>query len=813
MGALFLKIVSMSLAASWLILAAILLRFALKKAPKWINCALWALAAVRLVCPFSLESPWSLIPRAALLPEQVMTGPSLNELPPANTAANPFPGNSDFNGISAPANHGADMTEVLALLWIIGMVLLVIYALISYRRIYNKVRPSLHLRDRIWLCDDIATPFLLGFWRPRIYIPSGTGESWMEHIIAHEQAHLKRRDHWWKLLGFLVLAIHWFNPLVWVAYILLCRDIELACDEKVIRDLGKEESIAYSKALLSCSVSRRTLLVCPLAFGEVGVKERVKRVLNYKKPAFWVVIAGVAACAVLAVCFLTNPSSFPVELESIKITEASILDLRTNSGPMTRQLTAAEIDELSSGIKTLKIGSKDQELHGHTPFYSLLVDTEKTGRLTFSGFDSAGNHTAVLYDDVYYRITDSDFIHYLQHVCTDGTTPSAVEKDNISSDLDTAVSAAILQHFTPSKPDGLVHVESHILLANQRVSGTPRVGEDQHLEKETVYLLVLHESFYPDSDPAQPLECVDGDYIPTALTFYLNKSGNYILDEYWEPRDGVYDTDDIKAKFPDEALQKVWNEQNYIATLEAENRDKVKALLKQQGDFTALADNLITAICSSPAVYSNPGDYIRMHQNEYDTLLSYREATLQYCFTTFLEGGQTDLRGQIMAELCRDIMSSLGEDSPEEVMFETGQEWFDAFYVNALNLAAKSSPEDLKKHDPASWLVLEMSGSDLEQPSRIFKTYLYTGSDFEERAFITLYDDGSFQFEFSPVSSYIGRGSYTMEGEQLTLKTNDGQFTYVFHMKEENLIFDAGASSNAVWGSGLEDGSILMESK
>lgn len=264
----------------------------------------------------------------------------------------------------------------------------------------------------------------------------------MKHSCPNENAHLKRCDHWWKPLGYLVLAIHWFNPLVWIAYILLCRDIELACDEKVIRELNQNESISYSEALLSCSVNRRTVIVCPLAFGEVGVKERVKNVPNYKKPAFWIVAIAVVASIVLGVCFLTNPSSFPVKLDSVQISKASTMDFRTNSEPTTFQLSAAEIDELSSRIKDLKIGQKDPSLQGHTPFYSLYVDTKENDRITFSGFDSNGNQSAILYENVYYRITDSDFISYLQRICAGETRTEAI----IETNIDTAIHNAIMEH-------------------------------------------------------------------------------------------------------------------------------------------------------------------------------------------------------------------------------------------------------------------------------------------------------------------------------------------------------------------------------
>lgn len=264
-----------------------------------------------------------MVPSAEVFPNEVVSGPSFDVNTGFNivdTQINDYLGDRYFEGVTVPANNGANITTILSVAWIVGIFTFAVFALVSYRKIHNKVRPSLNVRDNIWICDDIQTPFILGCFKPKIYIPSGTDEVQLPHIIAHENAHLKRCDHWWKPLGYLVLAIHWFNPLVWIAYILLCRDIELACDEKVIRELNQSESISYSETLLSCSVNRRTILVCPLAFGEVGVKERVKRVLNYKKPAFWIVVVAIIAAIVTAVCFLTNPKTIG---DSITLVEQS----------------------------------------------------------------------------------------------------------------------------------------------------------------------------------------------------------------------------------------------------------------------------------------------------------------------------------------------------------------------------------------------------------------------------------------------------------------------------------------------------------
>ena len=310
MSDLFLKIVNMSISASWLVVAVLILRLVLKKAPKWVYVLLWGIVAVRLICPFSFESALSLIPSAETFPEKIISGPSFDVqtgITPIDNRINDYLGDRYFEGVTVPANNGNTIMTILTIVWIIGILLLATYTVISYWRLNRKVDTAVHYKDNIFQSENVSSPFVLGIINPRIYLPFSMNEQDMEHVVAHEQAHIRRKDHWWKPLGFLLLTIHWFNPLIWWAYVLLCRDIELACDEKVIKKLGNEQRADYTQALVACSVNRRMIAACPLAFGEVGVKERVKSVMNYKKPAFWVIIIAVIVCVGVAVCFLTNP--------------------------------------------------------------------------------------------------------------------------------------------------------------------------------------------------------------------------------------------------------------------------------------------------------------------------------------------------------------------------------------------------------------------------------------------------------------------------------------------------------------------------
>lgn len=326
MSSVFLRLLNISITAGWIVLVVVLLRFVLKKAPKWIRVVLWGLVALRLLLPVSIESVTSLVPSAETVKIESVTAPvltSVNEyngvsyfyknvrgeqivlqsgFPTLNSAVNPTP--------EEAAEHFdtvAVLKTVAGWVWLIGVVGMLFYALISFLRLKHRVRASVLLEKGVYVCDEIKDPFILGLLFPKIYLPSGMDEQTRAYVLSHECAHLKRFDHIWKPLGFLLLSVYWFNPLLWLAYILLCRDIELACDEKVVKELDDKGKAAYSEALVTASVSRRSIAACPLAFGEVGVKSRVKSVLNYKKPAFWIILVAILACIAVAVCFLTMP--------------------------------------------------------------------------------------------------------------------------------------------------------------------------------------------------------------------------------------------------------------------------------------------------------------------------------------------------------------------------------------------------------------------------------------------------------------------------------------------------------------------------
>ena len=362
MAAVFLKLLNLSISASWLVLAVLVLRLISKRSPKWVNVLLWGIVALRLVLPFSIESALSLIPSAETVsPAAVQFAPAptiTSGVSVIDNAVNPSLSEHFAAVPTASVNPLYVWTEIAGWVWLIGLGAMLLYALVSYLRLRRRVSVSLPIQDHIYLCDAISSPFILGVVKPRIYLPSGLDEVQRQNVLAHEQAHLARRDHWWKPLGFALLAVYWFNPVLWLAYTLLCRDIELACDERVIRTMDKSAVKTYSTVLLACSMPRKAVITCPLAFGEVGVKERVRNALYYKKPAFWVVAASVAVCVVVAVCFLTNPPTDTdaaglVGFHREQVTYADVTDA-SGAQPSSVQLTAEETDAVYALLDTLQ---------------------------------------------------------------------------------------------------------------------------------------------------------------------------------------------------------------------------------------------------------------------------------------------------------------------------------------------------------------------------------------------------------------------------------------------------------------------------
>lgn len=353
----FIKIFNMSLVSLWLILAVIILRLFLKKSPKWIRCVLWAMVAVRLIVPFSFESGFSLVPNAQALNESSYSSTSYISPDIGDVMEN-----LSADSVEQTENTFPDILAIASFVWAAGAVIMFLYMLLSYVILARRLRERIKLRDNIWICDRIKSPFVFGIFKPQIYLLSSMSEEESKYVIAHENTHLKRLDHIWKPLGFLLLCIHWFNPFCWLAYWLFNKDIELACDESVIRELDAKGKKGYSTALLMCSSVRHSASACPLAFGENNIKQRIKCILDYKKPAVRVIVITFAACIAVAVSFMTDPlsaksaSNILKALDSegsvmpVKLNDTVISDLELNK-VYSLISEALESDNLDSGYR------------------------------------------------------------------------------------------------------------------------------------------------------------------------------------------------------------------------------------------------------------------------------------------------------------------------------------------------------------------------------------------------------------------------------------------------------------------------------
>lgn len=389
MDDVFLKIVNLSISASWLILAVLVLRFVLKKAPKWVMPLLWGVVALRLVCLFSIESALSLIPSAETIPSEIVTEtrePVLYEQATLDIVTNPTLPSAAEVPVGVSRQQAQVDFNIYSVLWLAGMAALLVHALVSAGKLKRKLATAILLRDNIYESEFVDSPFVFGVVKPNIYLPMHMDEGTAAYVIAHEHAHLARRDHWWKVLGYLVLALHWFNPLVWVAYILFCRDIELACDEKVVKGLDGAARADYSQALLSCAAPKRAVAACPLAFGEGNIKMRVKSALHYKKPAFWVAAAAVLAVVIVAVCFLTNPRSERGSLvwaQKLNAADVASIELYVPAEGEARQYKKLDTEEMAQAVELINSSrgtyiEKPETVYAGLPVWFLLTMDDGT---------------------------------------------------------------------------------------------------------------------------------------------------------------------------------------------------------------------------------------------------------------------------------------------------------------------------------------------------------------------------------------------------------------------------------------------------
>ena len=595
MSDLFLQIVNMSITASYIALAVILLRFLLKKAPKWIMSILWGFVALRLVFPFSIESIFSLIPSAKPIPDGILT----TDTPAINSGISIL--NSNVNSVlqgSLSPNLGDSVnplqiiTFIGAIIWALGVMAMLVYAIFSYFRVKKQVKEAVLICDNIWGCERIATPFILGVIKPKIYLPFLMNEDDREYVISHEKAHLKRCDHIWKPLGFLLLSVYWFNPVMWAAYILLCRDIELACDERVIKQMGNEIKKPYSEALINSSLPRKMIAACPLAFGEVGVKARVKSVLNYKKPTFWVIFATIITLIITAVCLLTNPAGVKLsKIENSNIKAENYQRIYYGDGEAYESCDFFSQKDLKSFLN-LRISKTPVSLKRGT-------DRDKSHILVIQ--EDMEYYLSSLYPSGLYFCFNEDFSEVFVN---DGVKPTLsylvknpekarklynriCNRNGIDNGLKAFLDEEIArQNESDNTKGNFVAIDYEIIKLKETDS------------EVTLYMWVLYEEY---SLKNGKLNVEAGSHIPTVIT--AAKNGEiYDLKEYWQPRDGSYYVKDIRKKFPFHLWLKATDSQWCIDKQTQRCEEKALKYFRQNGNISKNVDNIVDQSKNDPNI-------------------------------------------------------------------------------------------------------------------------------------------------------------------------------------------------------------------
>ncbi len=846
MEAVFLKILNMSITAGWLVLAVVLLRLLLKKAPKALHCALWVLVAVRLLCPFSFESVLSLIPSAETVPTDIAyeTTPTVDTgIPVVNSVVNPIISQSFSPTVGYSVNPLQVWSFVAAWVWVIGIFCMILYALISYLRLRKKVAEAIPLRDTVWLCDRIGTPFILGVLRPHIYLPSSMNERDMVYVLAHENAHLKRRDHWWKPLGFALLAVYWFHPLLWLAYILLCKDIELACDERVIKEMGTEDKKAYSGALLICSVPRRMIAACPLAFGEVGVKNRIKSVLNYKKPAFWIIVVAVIAAVVTAVCFLTDPvrKGLPPDDTDI-ITLKSGTDLDGIFLEIVSVSFAEEYPQL-----TLKwINTTDAEATFGEEFYI----RRKVG---FGWRDCRDTKNGYGWVDVAWGLPAGGYMeedYYLgdMNLSVNGTyrfeteCNTTVNGENVTGKVWIEFKLQTADSKTDDEQPTAVNANFKTIDSGADLDGVflkieaiSLNNDDPHLvikwKNETAVEATFGEEFYILRKVGETwTDCRDAKdgYAWNDIAWIL-EAGSEMAKEYYIGDMGLKtgETYRFESKFyaqvgGENLSCKVWIEFELLTAATQTDTTRVqKDDKKTTGDETQISQTTQT---TTPKRHNNTkltvissgseveGLSLELVSADFDgdkpqLVIKWKNATLSWngfgkAFYIYRkeDGKWVDCRTTepYAYQAIRLLVSPFGNSEQYYSLkdidlqadgtyrFESGSDkiWIE-FTLQTMNVSADRATVSVVDNTAAS--AKEYSYEYKNSPEQYLDPYL-----------TLMPDTQTFYFEYSMLSSYMPKGSYSANyrNKQLVLRTQDSyQRVYIFDIQDDTLVFNAEASS------------------
>lgn len=789
----FIKIFNMSINASWIALAVFVLRAVFKKAPKWIICLLWVVVGIRLVMPISFKSILSLLPSTQTLPQDfaISQKPQINSgIPAFNNAINPIITESLSPDTTVSANPLQIILFVATVVWALGIIAMLVYTLISYFRLSSTVKASLLIDENVYRCDDIDTPFILGIIKPKIYLPSSLNQTDAEYVISHEKAHLKRFDHLWKPFAFLLLSIYWFNPLMWVSFVLLCRDIEIACDQKVVKQMSEIEVRGYLNALVSCSVNRKMISACPLAFGEVGVKQRVKNILNYKKPAFWVVITSVALSIVLSVCFLTDPKNESVDYL------------------ISAQKSLCELDGL-----TIKIN--DLENAAPSPYINVVWENNSTKSLYFDErfyvYYDAGDGTwedvnltndYSFYNGIMYEVgvgSKAEIKYYLNGFSMSIAGKYRIEtecfdkvsnykyKAAIEFELKKGVDVINVNTYTPVElyyDDG-----SYSFVQTPDVAPTYRIVNDMELQEigndgvvnslgvlseitlnEENFDSRLHQNgwivkfstsgFRKDNIRAWQLYCSSGEdsYNPLYMLFEQNDGTYYIAIGYYNCKsNNPTNKDDSKIRW----LYKLSTDVSKVT-----NANTIEAVIGNTNGIVFYYKQA-TPESEVPVIYS----YNYFNNDTLNKFLLLLKEQKWVCDalvdrTSFNFNGYVYYDGKIYF------------DYENSVIYY--DEYFCTVNENILNI------------------VKQLQDSAEKFETMISDGFVYTYNNSSEpylKPSFILRDNKTFSFTWSYFSSYLCIGEYELDNNKLVMKTSDGLYKFVFKSVNGDFVFDAEKSS------------------
>lgn len=790
MDAYFLDFLNISITASYLIIAVILLRLIFKKIPRKFFCILWAIAGIRLVIPLDFESVFSLIPSAKTIkPESSAAyGVQLNSgISVLDESVNYYLAEREMYTIPATPNTESILSSVASAIWLIGIFIILLYGFISYIRVRKSVTGAVLLRDNIWQSENVVSPFILGLFKPSVYIPFNLDEQTQSYVIAHEKAHLKRRDHWIKPLGFVILALHWFNPLVWIAYVLLCKDIEVACDEKVVSQMDGESRKAYATALLDCAVNRRKIAACPLAFGEVGIKERIKGVMNYKKPAFWIIIVAVIACIAVSVCFLTNPDDknkdyydlgyrLSVKVENFESStqfpkETEQYGYEVTTGTKGKLIDGVKFEITVTDLQTscLTLEFNKNVLWNNSETKTITVNLDESESVLIGGED----------------IATFSFVR--------------------TQSLDDAISDAIMEYNKDKYKKGTFACEAHQALHTQGFEDYDGTTRTKYVD---VYLMVDYYEFVCfGGSPG----ITSGGRSPVKMSFdYDYETGRYVLTEYWEAENGEGFGDSIKEKFTPEAADRVLNEID-LADLQSE-------CIKQAELHYSSANENAFAYCDIPTVnvettffYDKPKfEYTIYNNGKKDLTIDYSNRKM----FKYENGIWNQLSSDAVWNLWNIDVDELrvkpGESQTEVCLFDMfglegeGQYRYETvLYSHSEHPAVKgtiiidfsigNAVTDIPEEEKTTNAVIERNTTEPKKTDGSV-TYTLESSSEYVKPYINL-KNGKFFFFTSVYSSYRCEGEYELTNDKLTLKSDDGRYTFVFNVDGENMVFDAKNSS------------------